>query len=100
MKRVRKILTEIHTGSYLAGAIEHRGTITNNPLCVSLRTRGSLPKKLKKMFGGTVFKNRDKNWFRVKGKKAEILLKAILPFLIMDKNRVQRWVGKNGRKKG
>jgi len=93
---------------YIAGAIEHRGTIINNPLRVSLRTDGPLPKQLQKEFGGTVFKHwgtqdlkkrkskKPKNWFRVQNENAEKLLIAILPFLRLHKKRVARFLTKNG----
>jgi hypothetical protein len=75
---------------YLAGALEHRGTISENPPCISLRTVGPLPKQLKRIFGGMCIPHRKKLWYRVKGRKAEILMRRIFPFLRKDKKRVGR----------
>lgn len=81
--------------SYIAGAIDHRGKVSEDSRgypYVSIRTLGSLPKKLKKEFGGTCFRHQggDKKkkqkpkkwwWYKVTGEKAKILLQEISPFL-------------------
>jgi hypothetical protein len=95
---------------YLAGVLEARGHISLDPLIVSLRMKGPIPKFLHKQFGGTfyihVYKGKGKKkpyikrpFFRVVGKSAFLLLSDFEPYLILAKSRVSRYLQKQAKQR-
>lgn len=77
---------------YLAGALEHRGVLTDEPE-VSFRTHGKLPKKLKRVFGGTCFlsnTNKDIWWYKSTGVNARKLLRAVFPHLKLWRRKAEK----------
>lgn len=76
--------------AYVAGRFEERGRLSilkNDNLRISLRTYDNLPMELKENFGGTCFGHGQplRNWYRVQGEEAAVLLEQLLPYLIIWK---------------
>ena len=74
------------TLSYVAGRFEERGRLEllpNDNFRISLRTTDELPITLQHAFGGTVFASGKprRNWYRVQGQQAVVLLETLLPYL-------------------
>lgn len=79
---------------YLAGVLDYRGHFCKERgmILVSLRLPGKLPGELKRKFGGTCFVHGTpkRNWYKVRGQKAEKLLLAVLPYLIRQAALAER----------
>ena len=97
-----------YSKKYLAGVLEARGHISLDPLIVSLRMKGPIPKFMHKQFGGTFYihisrqpkklKKIKRPFFRVVGKSAFLLLSDFEPFLVLQKRRVGRFLKKSKNK--
>jgi hypothetical protein len=78
---------------YLAGALEYRGNLIqmkSGNFMLSFRAPGKLPKRLKKLFGGTCFSTgKHLWWYRVQGDQAKVLLKALFPHLIIWREKAE-----------
>lgn len=72
--------------AYLAGAFDERvhfRILKGGNIQVAFRSKGHLPRLLKKEFGGSCFLHGSKKrlWYKVQGRNAARLLEAVLPYL-------------------
>jgi hypothetical protein len=81
--------------AYLAGALDERmkfHVLKTGNFQMRLRTKGNLPKLLKKEFGGSWYSNGDPERlsYRIQGRKAVRLLEAVLPYLKTEAKTARR----------
>ena len=91
--------------SYIASAIEHRGSFTvrgiNKMLEVRLRSKGGLPRLLHRTFGGScsVHTQNDvkprppkREVYQVRGAKAVVLLQLLIPYFTFRKKEAELYL--------
>lgn len=79
-----------HQLYYLAGLLDARGKITDKRITLRIRSK-TLPRYLKREFGGSAYEHRgtkdSKFWgvYSVQGKAAQRFLKAVYPYLVLQR---------------